>query len=74
MTINEAYKHLKHFKEMGLDIFEASKSLRANYDLQYAFDYIEEMSELKSEMKAQGKCRDFNAKGTGFSLRSMSAY
>lgn len=74
MTINEAYKQLKHFKEMGLDIFEASKSLRTNYDLQYAFDYIEEMSELKSEMKAQGKCKDFNTKGTGFSLRSMSAY
>ena len=25
-------------------------------------------------MKAQGNCADYNTKGTGFSLRSMSAY
>ena len=74
MTINEAYKQLKQFEKMGLNIVEASESLRTNYDLQYAFDYKEDTSNIKSEMKAHGRCADYNTKGTGFSLRSMSAY
>ena len=74
MTINEAYRRLKHFEKMGMDISEVSEVLRTNYDLQFAFDYIEETGKEKSEMKAQGKCVDYNTKGTGFSLRSMSAY
>lgn len=74
MTINEAYRQLKHFEEMGMDISDVSEILRTNYDLQFAFDYIEETGKEKSEMKAQGMCADYNTKGTGFSLRSMSAY
>lgn len=74
MTINEAYRQLKHFEKMGMDISEVSEILRINYDLQFAFDYIEETGKERSEMKAHGKCADYNTKGTGFSLRSMSAY
>lgn len=74
MTINEAYRQLKHFEKMGMDISEVSEILRTNYDLQFAFDYNEETGKEKSEMKAQGNCADYNTKGTGFSLRSMSAY
>ena len=74
MTINEAYRQLKHFEKMGMDVSEVSEILRTNYDLQFAFDYIEETGKKKSEMKAQGKCADYNTIGTGFSLRSMSAY
>lgn len=72
MTINEAYKQLKQFEKIGLNILE--ESLRTNYDLQYAFDYIDDTSDIKLEMKAHGRCADYNTKGTGFSLRSMSAY
>ena len=41
MTINEAYRQLKHFEKMGMDISEVSEILRTNYDLQFAFDYNE---------------------------------
>lgn len=74
MTINEAYRELKHLEKMGVNILEGAEILRTNYDLQFANDYIEETGKMKSEMKAQGKCADYNTKGTGFSLRSMSAY
>lgn len=74
MTINEAYRQLKHFEKMGIGISEVSEILRTNYDLQFAFDYNEDTSKEKSEMKTQGRCADYNTKGTGFSLRSMSAY
>lgn len=74
MTINEAYRELKHLEKKGVNILEGAEILRTNYDLQFANDFIEETGEQKSEMKAQGKCADYNTKGTGFSLRSMSAY
>ena len=61
MTINEAYRQLKHFEKMGMDISEVSEILRTNYDLQFAFDYIEETGKKKSEMKAQGKCADYKS-------------
>lgn len=74
MTINEAYKQLKHLEKMGTNIVEAGEIFRTNYDLQFAFDYIEDTGDMKSEMKAQQRCFDYNTKRTGFSLRSMSAY
>ncbi|MBO5632516.1 MAG: hypothetical protein J5965_25960 [Aeriscardovia sp.] len=74
MTINEAYKQLKHLEKIGMNIIEAGEIFRTNYDLQFAFDYIEDTGDIKSEMKAQNKCSDYNSTRTGFSLRSMSAY
>lgn len=74
MTINEAYKQLKHFEKTGMNILEAGDFFRTNYDIQFAFDYIEETNDAKSEMKAQNRCSDYNSTRTGFSIRSMSAY
>ncbi len=74
MTFNEAYKELKRLEKCGTNIFEGSDILRTNLDLQYAWDYNEETSKKKSDLKAQGECADCNTKGTGFSVRSMSAY
>jgi len=74
MTINEAYKQLKHFEKTGMNILEAGEIFRTNYDILFAFDYIEDTGDAKSEMKAQNRCFDYNTTRTGFSLRSMSAY
>lgn len=74
MTIYEAYKQLKDFVQKGMNIVEAKDLFRSNYDLQFAYDFIEDTSDNRTELKAKKKCVDYNRKRTGFSLRSMSAY
>ncbi len=73
MTIIEAQKELIRLQdERNKDEFD--EILSKNLDLQYAFDFINDTSKEKTEMKSQGLCADYNPTCTGFSLRSMSAY